>query len=175
MHFLPILSSLRRHRTAAVLIVVEIALTCAIVCNAIFLIKERMAKMDRPSGVVEEELVRVRITGIGKTADAAAVTARDIDAMRAIPGVKSVASSNMLPFGGSSWNSSVSTKPDDPDAPANLAMWVGTPDLIETMGVKIIAGRDFTPEEYVLFKDVRENKAKMGSLVVTKTVADFFW
>ena len=52
MHFFPILSTLRRHRTAAVLIILEIALTCAIVCNAIFLIRDRLQRMDRPSGVV---------------------------------------------------------------------------------------------------------------------------
>ena len=42
MHFIPILSTLRRHRTAATLIILEIALTCAIVCNAVFLIRERL-------------------------------------------------------------------------------------------------------------------------------------
>ena len=47
MHFFPILSTLRRHRTAATLIILEIALTCAIVCNAVFLIGDRLARMDR--------------------------------------------------------------------------------------------------------------------------------
>ena len=69
MHFLPIISTLRRHRTAATLVVLEIAFTCAIVCNAIFLIKQRLAAMDRPSGVVESELVRVQATGIGTKQD----------------------------------------------------------------------------------------------------------
>src|SRR3954452_19484098 len=105
MHVMPILSTLRRHRTAATLIVLEIALTCAIVCNAVFLISDRLSRMDRPSGIAEAELVRVQITGIGKAADAAALTAQDLVALRAIPGVKTVAATNMIPFGGSSWNS----------------------------------------------------------------------
>src|SRR5690349_9566379 len=103
MHFWPILSTLRRHRTAATLIVLEIALTCAIVCNAIFLIRERLARMDRPGGVAESELLRVQIAGIGQKTDAVATTAQDLAALRAIPGVKSVANTNMVPFGGSSW------------------------------------------------------------------------
>ena len=41
MEFRPILSTLMRHKIAALLIVLEIALTCAIVCNALFLIGER--------------------------------------------------------------------------------------------------------------------------------------
>ena len=78
MHFLPIISTLRRHRTAALLIILEIAFTCAIVCNAIFLIGERLARMDRPSGVAEDELVRVQVSGTGKQVDAIAVTAQDL-------------------------------------------------------------------------------------------------
>ena len=36
----PILSTLRRHKTAAALMVLEIAVTCAILCNAVFLIAD---------------------------------------------------------------------------------------------------------------------------------------
>src|SRR5689334_7090664 len=113
MHFFQILSTLRRNRAAAGLIVLEIALTCAIVCNAIFLIRDRVARMDRPSGVAESELVRVRLTGIGTQEDAESLTAQDLVALRAIPGVRFAASTNMVPFGDSSWNTDVSTKFED--------------------------------------------------------------
>ena len=61
----PILSALRRHKTAASLIVLQIALSCAIICNALFLIGGRIERMDRPTGLADEELVRVRATSIG--------------------------------------------------------------------------------------------------------------
>jgi putative ABC transport system permease protein len=172
MHFLPILSTLRRHRMAAALIVLEIALTCAIVCNAVFLIRERLARMDRPSGIAEEEVVRIQLTGIGTDADAEALTAEDLRALQAIPGVKHAAVTNILPYGGSSWNSSISTKPDDAESPVNAAMWMGSEDLIEALGVKLVAGRDFTPEEYVDYDDVRAERAKFGSIIITQGVAD---
>ena len=57
----PILTTLRRHKTAAALIVLEIALTCAIVCNALFLIGQRLEKINQPSGIVEKELLEVRL------------------------------------------------------------------------------------------------------------------
>src|SRR5215510_6462202 len=103
MHFIPILSTLRRHRLAAALIVLQIALTCAIVSNAVFLIRERLARMDRESGLLEDELVRVQLTGITKQADTHAVTARDLAELRAIPGVKSAVATNSIPFGSSAW------------------------------------------------------------------------
>lgn len=172
MHFLPILSTLRRHRTAATLIVLEIALTCAIVCNAIFLIGDRLSRMDRPSGVAEDELLRVTLTGIGTAADADALTAQDLAALRALPGVKAVAATNQVPFGGSSWNSSISTLPDDPSKPINAALYMGTPDLIETLGVRLVSGRDFTPAEYVGFDASQEGKAKVPSVLITRGIAE---
>jgi putative ABC transport system permease protein len=173
MHFIPILSTLRRHKTAATLIVLEIAFTCAIVCNAVFLIGDRLARMQRPSGVVEDELVDVQLTGIGTKSDAAAVTEQDLVALRAISGVKFVASTNMVPFGHSSWNTDISTTDRHHDGSGpNAAFYVGSPDLLEAWGVQLIAGRDFTPDEYVDFKAALEQRIHIPSLIITRALAE---
>lgn len=171
MQLLPILSTLRRHKTAATLIILEIAVTCAIVCNAVFLIGERLQRMDSPSGVVESELVVVELTGIGTKADAISLTAQDLVALRAIPGVKFAASTDMVPFGGSSWNTDISTKDKDPDA-ANAALYFGSPDLLETWGVQIIAGRDFMLGEYVDYDAAKAKRARISSVILTKALAE---
>jgi putative ABC transport system permease protein len=173
MHFLPILSTLRRHKTAALLIVLEIALTCAIVCNAVFLIRERLARVDMPSGIAENELVAVELTGIGTSSDAAAVTQQDFAALRAIPGVKSVANTNMVPFGGNSWNSDVGTTPPESAHDAvNTAMYMGSEDLLETFGLQISAGRDFNHDEYADFSQVQKKTASFGSVIVTRALGE---
>lgn len=173
MHFLPILSTLRRHRTAAALIVLEIALTCAIVSNAVFLIRERLASMDTYSGLAEDEIVRVQLTGISdpEAGAADAITAQDLAGLRAIPGVKSATVSNMVPFGNSSWNTGISTIPDDPDS-HSAAQYMGGPGQLEAFGVKIIAGRDFTADEYIRFDDARAKKAIAASVIITRKVAE---
>jgi putative ABC transport system permease protein len=168
---LQIISTLRRHRTATLLIVLEIALTCAIVCNAIFLIRERLARMDQPSGVAESELVRARLTGIGAQDNAAVITQQDLAALRTIPGVKAATSINMVPFGGSSWNTGVSIKRDDPSTEDNVGLYMGR-DLIPTLGLTLIAGRDFTPEEYI---DIDDDKAVPKQVIVTKDLAEHFY
>ena len=174
MNFLPILASLRRHRTAAGLIIVEIALTCAIVCNAVFLISDRLGRMGRTSGVVEDELIQISVTGVGQTApNPAATTLQDLAALRGIPGVKSVAATNMVPMGNSSWNTSISTIVDDPRPPIeSIGSYLGTQDLLETWGMTVIAGRDFTPDEYVEFEDARTEKVHAGSVILTRGAAD---
>ena len=173
MDFIPIISTLRRHRTASILIVLEIAFTCAIVCNAVFVIRERIARMDRPSGVVEDEIVRIQLAGIGKKTDPGVITRQDLVALKGIPGVKNVAITNMVPYGGSSWNSSISTIADDPNPPINVATYMGSHDLLETFGVKIIAGRDFTSDEYIDFATGGGGaNIHLPSVMISKSVAE---
>jgi putative ABC transport system permease protein len=167
---LQILSTLRRHRSASILIVLEIALTCAIVCNAVFLIRERLARMDQPSGVAEDELIQVKLTGIGTQDNPAAITEQDLAALRALPGVKAT-SIDMVPFGGSSWNSGVSKVRDSMDGP-NCADYMGR-DLIATLGLHLVAGRDFLPEEYIA--DDPSDQRKPKQIIVTKALADHFY
>ncbi len=170
----PILSTLLRHKTAAALIVLEIALSCAIICNALFLIGNRLERMQRPSGLAESEIVRLQVNGIAENKEAAAVTRADLAALRAIPGVKFAAASNQVPFGNSSWNSSVSLVKDQPNPNLNLATYLGDAQLFDAFGLKLIAGRQFQPEEFVEW-DVLQAPGSEGNIpaaIVSKTVAD---
>lgn len=172
MHIGPIISSLKRHRAAVTLIVFEIALTCAIVSNAVFLITQRLARINHPTGVTEEGLLRVRVRSIGAPTDARAITAQDLAELRAIPGVKYAAASNIVPLGRSAWNGSVSTIPDDPSPPVGAALFMGSERLLATLGVALTSGRDFSDEEYVDLADVESDRATVASVIVTRRVAD---
>ncbi|MGE5180853.1 MAG: ABC transporter permease [Acidobacteriota bacterium] len=171
MHFFPILSTLRRHKTAATLIILEIAFTCAIVCNTVFVIRERLARMDRPSGVAEAELLDVRLTGIGTKTDPYALTEQDLAALRAIPGVKGVAVANEVPFGNSSWNSDVSPRPQDPSG-VNATMYIGSPGLLDVLGTQLAAGRGFLPGEYVDYEAAEKKVTSISSVILTRDLAN---
>jgi putative ABC transport system permease protein len=145
----PILSTLRRHKTAAGLIVIEIALTCAIVSNAVFLIASRIERVLRPSGLAESELVYLGTRSIGRGADVEARTREDLAALRALPGVRSAAIVNMLPFGGESQNDAVSLVPDQPMPTLTLSSYAADVGLPAALGLQLVAGRDFLPEEVV--------------------------
>ena len=93
----PILSTLMRHKTAASLIVIEIALTCAIICNALFMISDRLKQVREISGLAENELVRIQIAGMDNP-EQSARTRADLVALRAIPGVKDATILNQMPF-----------------------------------------------------------------------------
>lgn len=177
MDILPILSTLRRHRTAATLIVLEIAVTCAIVCNAIFLIRDRISFISQPSGLVEDEIIRLQVTGVGQarsTGEAYAITAQDLAALKAIPGVRAAAVTSSVPLAGSSWNVSVSSTTDPTVPSINCAFYIGSDELIETWGAQL-TGRDFAPDEYITREGAREGSEKQTTTIITRGVADRFF
>src|SRR5690606_42137308 len=94
----PILSALGRHRIATTLIVLEIALACAVLCNAFFLVSGRLALIGTPSGLPEDSITFVALRGCDGCIHADA-NARATAALRAVPGVQSVGVVNAMPFG----------------------------------------------------------------------------
>ncbi len=168
----PILSSLRRHRTAALLIVIEIALTCAIVCNSVFLIANRIERLQFGSGLADTELVHLGTRSIGNDDNAIAGTREDLAALRALPGVRGAAILSTIPFGHQSRNSGVKLKPDQPVPTIDVAMYQGDVGLPATLGLKMIAGRDFIPNEIVDEDDFdKVDDFHLAGVIVTRAVA----
>lgn len=147
MDLLPILSTLRRHKTAAALIVLEVALSCAIICNAAFLIVLRWQHLEQPTGLAEQELLVLRVSGRQGDADPAVQTRQDAAALRTVPGVLELTQINQVPFANSSSVSSVSLAPNQPQPNLNAAFYSGDVQTLSTLGLKLLAGRNFLPEE----------------------------
>jgi len=177
MELRPILSTLRRHKTAAALIVLEIALSCAIICNAMFLIVNRLERMDRPTGMADQELVRVLITGIGTDDNAAAQTRSDLAVLRALPGVKSASVTNQVAFDGSSWNSSVNLTQDQTHQTLSASVYLGDAQLPETMGLELVAGRTFTADELLEWSVVNAPgyEGSVPTVIITRDMAGKLW
>lgn len=173
MEIRPILSTLARHKTAATLIVMEIALACAIVCNALFLIGSRIEQMTEVSGIAEKELVRVQITAVGNDDSADAVTRTDLAALRAIPGVKAATVVNQVPFVRSSWNSGIRLQPEQKRSTLNATTYMTEEQFVETLGIRLIAGRDFEAGEYRDFSefDKAGPESDMPVAIITNKLA----
>jgi putative ABC transport system permease protein len=171
MDIMPILAALKRQKTAAALIAIEIALCCAIVCNALFLIVQRVERAGVTSGAAETELLRLRTAGLGAEPDAMARARADVAALAALPGVKAATMINQVPYGDSAWNSSVRLGADDKTSAASAGVYYGE-DLIDALGVRLVAGRDFEPEEYADFEDLlAAGSLEPASVIITRTLA----
>jgi putative ABC transport system permease protein len=180
MNMLPILSTLHRHKLTAWLLILEIALTCAIVCNAVFLIGQRLQRMEMPSGVAEHELVQIQMAYIGNRPDAYARAQTDLAALRQVPGVQQVALTISLPFSMGGPNSDAMLDPHQHQATLNASNYFGQ-NLLPTLGLKLVAGRDFQPEEYIDLDTATaalhsgDPKGLPQTIIITKMMAERLW
>lgn len=173
MAFAPILSSLRRHKTAVLLIVLQIAVACAILCNAVFLIGQRVTRMNQPSGIEESRLVMIESLGLDPDKKTSARIAEDLAVLRGISGVESAISVGQFPYASNSWNTSLSLKEDQENPTLTTNMVTVDPDFLKTSGLKLLQGRWFAAEAHqpteVLFDG---GEIRFPTLVVTKELAE---
>ena len=144
----PLVASLTRHKLTALLLVLQVSLTCAIVCNVAFMIVERVQLLRQPSGVAENELVSIDSTDLDDNAQPLVRHDTDLAALRAIAGVKSAAAVDALPFNHHDWTNGIALVQDGPTR-ATATAFNGTPDELATLGLHLVEGRGFLPNEYV--------------------------
>ncbi|WP_250634054.1 ABC transporter permease [Pinirhizobacter soli] len=142
----PIIHALRRHKAGAILIGLQIALTLAVVCNALFIISSRIERISRPTGVAESELMYVLNRWVGDPAEFPARQAADLAALRSLPGVADAYATNAMPVSGDAWQSGVRIKPGT-DYLGSVAVMFADDHALNTLGVRLYEGRNFRPDE----------------------------
>jgi putative ABC transport system permease protein len=171
MQIKPILSALRKHRLSTLLIALEIALACAVLCNACFIISQRITAMRIVSGVDETSLASVQLTGYDAT-QAADVDARALAALRAVPGVASVSALNSIPIGSRRGTSGISTDAAGQHFAGVIEFYVGGPGSLQTLGAKVIAGRGPQADDFHAFTGFMPDE---GSVQITQALAEHLW
>lgn len=150
MELRPILSALMRSKTGALLIAMQVALTLAILGNALYIVADRLATASRPTGADEATTFYYRSYAFRGGVDVPAMQAADLAMIRAIPGVEAVATANMMPLGQSGWSLGVQRTLDDPNARAiNTALYYSSESLVDALGLQLIEGRDFVDGESI--------------------------
>ena len=174
LHIKPIISSLLRSKSGPFLLFVQMMLSVAIIANASFIINERLTLMERKSGVDESKVITFGVSNFDSRMDNETQNKRDQALLEAIPNVLSVTSTNMFPLSDSGWSTGFVDKPD-PEAEGakrtpQFAQYMGNESFIETLGLKLVAGRNFYPDEII-----HEQSYANQKIIVSKTLADEFW
>jgi putative ABC transport system permease protein len=164
----PILSALLRNKVAALSIAAQIALTLAVLSNALFIIEQRVSASRRPTGVDEANVFFISNQWVGSDNLDARVDA-DLAAIRQAPGVIDAFVSNSYPLANGGWDDGVRLAPDQPEV-AHTALYFADEHAIAALGLALIASRNFEPAEVQPF---RNNDVRVpSSIIVTKALAD---
>ena len=177
MEIRPIFSALMRNKTGPVLVAVQVALSLAILANALHIVNIRQAVAARPTGVVaENDIFHLQARSLresGHEEQLATIKAQSAT-LRAVPGVLSVAEVSQVPLSRSgSYNSFVVSQKQDKET-ANTAYYISADSLVKTWGLKLVEGRDFNAAD-VLEIDQNTSKEEPGLIIITKALGQKAW
>ena len=174
----PIIAALKLHKAGVVLIVLQIALTLAIISNAVFIVAQRIDRVNRVTGVDEADLFRLSTLFVGAPLgdDKAsldkldALQLSDVNTLRHVPDVALVSASNAMPLQGGLWVGGVGIKPNQKTPTSTFTYYYGDEQMLPTLGVHLIAGRNFNAGE-VIHHTINDTTMAPVS-IVSKHLAD---
>jgi len=177
MRMSPILSALLRNKTGAILVAVQIAVSLAILANALHIVNVRQAVAARPSGLADEaSTFNISTRWLLKESPAydLAVQKREVGLLRAIPGVIGVATTSQMPLSRSGSTNSVSIDYKQDKETTNASTYSTGESLVQAWGLNLVQGRDFNSDD-VLDLDVTISTEFPKTVIITKALADKLW
>ncbi len=145
----PILRAMKHNRTRFVLIILEIAITLAIVTNAVNMILVEREAMQRKSGFDDDNMLFVAANPFApefmEQTYVENVVKADLRAVQGISGVKALSATYILPWdgGGSSGTWRTEGYPEKFQA----QLYPATRGIFDTLGVQVIQGRGFVEDD----------------------------
>jgi putative ABC transport system permease protein len=146
----PILRSMRRSKVRFGLIVLEVALTLAVVANCITMIIDAKRQMAKKSGFDDDNMIWVRSVPFDQAFRENGYLdnslRQDLAALRAIPGVRAVSDTRFLPWQGG--GSSTMLKAVGPKGEMlRTQIYPIDEGFLDTVGTSLAEGRNFTRED----------------------------
>lgn len=148
-------SAMRFSRLTAFFLVLQTALAGAIVSNALFFIVQQAVPMLAPTGVVADQVLYTDQINFPATIDPATgnvrgganlADLRTLEAnVRTMPGVQAVSMDLGMPYT-NGFNAEGTWLVENSDAAAKASLYMGD-HLLDTLGLELMEGRDFLPEE----------------------------
>jgi putative ABC transport system permease protein len=165
----PILSSLRRSPTGALLVSLQIALALAIVVNALFIIVQRIETINRDPGIDLPNIFYVNWTPTGDRFQGEATIREDLAILRGLPGVQAATVVNAVPLSGGGSSTSLYTEPNEKGLRGDVNYFEVDEHAVKTLGVQIVEGRDL--DATVVRKPPRNSSTSPPEILVTRDAA----
>ena len=147
MEFGPIWRTMMRSKGGYILIALQIAVTMAIMVNAIAIMQERSSRMARPSGLDEANTFAFVSVGFAPDMNNKALINEDLDTLRNLPGVKHVTASNSFPLRQGGWSEGLHREPGVGKSVSSSAIYFVDEHGLDSFGLELIDGENFAPEQ----------------------------
>jgi putative ABC transport system permease protein len=168
----PIVSSLTRHKAGVFILACQVALTLAIVANVVFIITQRVALIERPSGIDEANILIVDNHWVGPLTieEAHARTDADLATIRALSGVIDAYADYSYPVAGPWADVNGLSLESGQKSPTSLAEpYFADEHAMAAYGLRLIAGRNFESTEVV--PGSQNGQPVVSSVIITQDLS----
>jgi putative ABC transport system permease protein len=143
-----------RNKSRSLLLVGQLALTCALVIGAALLIRSLSRLLAVDPGFQPERLLTLRTKLDAKRYPLASqmldYQTELLNRLRALPGVQAAAAANALPFGGNGLETAIRFQrrgSSEPEALGGVSIRIVSPDYFRTLGVRLLGGRELSEQD----------------------------
>jgi len=183
----PILAALAHNKVGALLIALQIALSMAILCNALFIIHQQLSLGNRASGIDEENIFTFQNNWAGNADELnhqpqmlLTRLRADLAVLRSRADVIDAFASRAFPLRGYGFGAILSVKPmksgpGDPLRSGGIvaANYAADEHALNALGVKLIAGRNFEPNEIQVAAESQDIEPAV--IIVSRALAELLF
>lgn len=163
----PIMMGFARSRTGALLVGIQIAIALALVVNAVYIAKQRVDKIDRPTGIDLQNTFVISTAGFADDFHYMPTVQTDLNYLRGIPGVVAATTISSIPLYIGT-NIPLTTRPNDHGAPRLTGYFDVDEQGLRALGTTLIAGRNFRADEVAS----NPNPGLAPQLIITRHLAE---
>ena len=170
MEFGPIWRTMMRNKGGYLLTALQIAVTMAVMVNAIAIMQERSIKMARPSGIDEANTFSLESVGFKPGMEEKTLIQADLDLLRNLPGVVNAVATNSFPLRQGGWSEGLHREPGVGKSVSSSAIYFVDEHGLDTFALNLIDGKNFLPEQVVWDSD--SDDFWPATVIVTQALAE---
>jgi putative ABC transport system permease protein len=168
--FRPIVSALLRNRSGALLVALQISIALAVLVNAVYIVKQRVDKMSRPTGMDDQNIFVVSSAGFARDFNFDASLREDLAYLRSVPGVIAATAVSAVPLSGGGSSTGLNNASGIRANGTETNYFLIDEQGLDTLGVRLIAGRNFTSAD-VLPSPPTVHQSFTPQVILTKSAA----
>ena len=141
-----LLSALKRNKTGPVLVSAQVAITLAVLVNVAYIVQQRVEEVSKPTGMDLDNMFWIATGASSPDYNYATAVKADLAYLNSLPGVVAASTINNLPQTGSITGLPFASNAEAlqrPNGGTGALVYFGTEKLVDTLGVRLIAGHNF--------------------------------
>jgi putative ABC transport system permease protein len=166
----PLYASLQRNPTGALLVLAQIAITLAVLCNAVSIVTHAIEWIDRPAGFDTRDTFVISVAALSKQFNIASAEREDLTYLRALPEVAAATVTSGRPLTNDGSSTQLGRAADASGAQVRTSMLPMDEQGLRTLGVPLVAGRNFRADEVVPYSAAGAPQ-RSSEIIVTAALA----